>query len=436
MADTIFALASGSMRAAVAIVRVSGPAARQVGEVFCGRQLKARFAHFNPIQSPETGELLDMGLVLFFPKPQSFTGEDCLEFQVHGSEAVIRSLLAELGRRPGLRMAEPGEFIRRAFENGKMPLTSVEGLADLIDARTDAQRRQALAQAGGSLARRAEIWRGLLLEALALLDAEIDFADEGEAPVGVLVEVRALCGSLVNDLESTLSDAVRAERVRNGFRVVIAGLPNAGKSSLLNALVRRDVAIVTEHAGTTRDVVEVEFDLGGFPVVISDTAGLRDAQDPVEAIGVGRSRQRISTADLVLWLQDTRLGSRPEIPEVDAVIVVATKCDLGGGVCPVWADISISLHDGTGLDDLFALLTKYVARLLQGDPPAITHDRQKSIIQSVARQISMSMAQSARPLEIVADDLKHCAKNLQELTGIIDSDDILGSIFSRFCMGK
>ncbi len=435
MQDTIFALATGTLGCAVAIVRVSGPQALSIAERFCGSALSARKAHFREIHDPRTGELIDSGLVISFPCPSSFTGEDCLEFQIHGSRAVVARLLRALGEQEDCRLAEPGEFIRRAFDNGKMPLTSIEGIADLIDARTEAQRKQALAQAGGHLAEHSEDWRVLLLDALTLIEAEIDFADEGEAPTGVLGQVRPILSVLKDELRSALAEAERGERIRNGFRVVIAGPPNAGKSSLMNALVRRDVAIVTEHAGTTRDVIEVEFDLGGFPVILCDTAGLRETTNPVETIGIERTRSALDGADLVLWLYDTT-GSGPQLDRCDKPsLVIATKTDLSG-VLPDWADLGLSAREGQGLDALMARLAEVGASTLSGEPPLITNGRQRGHIESAARHLQSAMAEEATALELVAEDLRQCSASLQSLMGRIGTEDILGSIFSRFCMGK
>ncbi|MFM2443370.1 MAG: hypothetical protein RJB09_556, partial [Pseudomonadota bacterium] len=255
MPDTIYALATGTLSCAVAIIRVSGPRAADIGRRFCSGDFLPRVARYCEVRDPSSHELIDSGLVLLFPGPSSFTGEDCLEFQLHGSRAVVARMFSALQGEIGARIAQPGEFIRRAFENGKLPLTSVEGIADLIVAKTDLQRRQALAQASGGLAARAALWRDLLLDALALLTAEIDFVDEGEAPTLVLQDVRAIVARLAGEFRQVLVDADRGERVKEGFNVVLCGPPNVGKSTLMNALARRDVAIVTEHAGTTRDII-------------------------------------------------------------------------------------------------------------------------------------------------------------------------------------
>jgi tRNA modification GTPase len=378
--------------------------------------------------------LIDHGIVIFFPGPRSFTGEDCLELQVHGSRAVVALLLRCLAELPGCRLAEAGEFIRRAFEIGKLPLTSVEGLADLLDARTELQRQQSLAQAGGRLAARASIWREKLLEARALIEAEIDFADEGEAPSDVLPHVRGICAELIRELDHALLDATRGERIRSGFHVVIAGPPNAGKSSLMNALARRTVSIVTHHAGTTRDVIQVELDLEGFPVVLSDTAGLRETADPVESIGVELSRKALSGASLVLMLTE----AQAEVPAAEIggakVVKVASKCDLAPA--PQWADVALSTVTGAGLDDLVSYITKEASTQLSGEPALVTNERQRQLVTLAAADLKRAVAQFDLPSELLAEELRRATRNLESMTGLLDSDAVLGEVFSRFCMGK
>ena len=435
MQETIFALASGSLGCGVAVVRLSGPRAKDVGERFSGGHLVPRMAAYKEIRDPENGELIDSGLVLFFQGPASFTGDDCIEFQLHGSRAVVTRLFAALQKETLCRFAEPGEFIRRAFENNKLPLTSVEGIADLIDARTEAQRKQALSQAGGHLADQAVDWRDQLLDALSLLEAEIDFADEGDAPSAVMPQVRKILSDLQGSLQQALLDAERGERIRSGFRIALAGHPNAGKSSLMNMLVRRDVAIVSEHAGTTRDVIEVEFDLGGYSVIIADTAGLRPTSDPVEAIGVERTRQELRKADLVLWLEDgTSATCDPEYGEAET-IKIATKMDLVVDL-PSWAEVGISVKSGFGIETLMGLLTNKAQAALSGEPPLITNLRQKACIDAAARHLQKAMSHQDQALELVAEDLRRVSHDLEALMGRIGVEDILGTIFSRFCMGK
>ena len=434
MQDTIYALATGTLSCAVAIIRVSGPRAADIGRRFCSGDFLPRVARYCEVRDPSSHELIDSGLVLLFPGPSSFTGEDCLEFQLHGSRAVVARMFSALQGEIGARIAQPGEFIRRAFENGKLPLTSVEGIADLIVAKTDLQRRQALVQASGGLAARAALWRDLLLDALALLTAEIDFVDEGEAPTLVLQDVRAIVARLADEFRQALVDADRGERVKEGFNVVLCGPPNVGKSTLMNALARRDVAIVTEHAGTTRDIIQIELDLGGLSVVLSDTAGLRDTADAVEAIGIARSQQAMARADLLLWLCDG-CQSYTTAPDDERVLIVASKRDQSQAL-PVWADLAVSAHTGLGMQELMAKIQAVGTAAIAGEVPIVTNARQRACVEEASRLAERLMAEEHLGLEFVAEDLLLCTQTLEELMGRIGIEDILGSVFSRFCMGK
>src|SRR5688572_16981171 len=324
-ADTIFALSSGHGRAGVAVIRISGPAAGVVLDHMAAPRPKPRFAAYRRVCAPRTGEVLDDGLALWFAGPRSETGEDMAELQVHGGRAVVAAVLEAIGAIAGCRPAEPGEFARRAFENGKLDLTGAEGLADLIDAETAAQRRQALRQVEGALAKLYAGWRQRLIEATALLEAAIDFSDEADVVSDAVGRAREEVEALQGEIGRHLDDGNRGGLVRDGFKVVLAGPPNVGKSSLLNALARRDVAIVSAEAGTTRDVIEVKLDLEGLPVVVSDTAGIRDSVGAVEREGIRRALARAQAADLVLWLVDAMVLDAPG-PQVllrpDRVLVV------------------------------------------------------------------------------------------------------------------
>jgi tRNA modification GTPase len=302
--DTIFALSSGRPPAAIAVVRISGPQARVALESLSGRLPQPRQASLARLRDPATGESLDEALALWFPAPRSETGEDMAELQLHGGRAVIAAVLAALGRLPGFRPAEAGEFTRRAFENGRMDLTAVEGLADLIGAETEAQRRQAYRQLKGMLGNQAETWRARLIQALALVEAGIDFSDEADVPAELIRPALAIARELHAEISTALAQAGRGERLRDGLVVAIAGPPNAGKSTLLNRIAKREAAIVSPFAGTTRDVIEVHLDLGGYPVTLLDTAGMRETDDPVEQEGVRRARERAAAADLVLWITE------------------------------------------------------------------------------------------------------------------------------------
>ena len=398
IADTIVALASGAGRAAVAVIRISGPHTRSVLEAICGGAPPppARRAALRRLHDPRDGALIDRGLVLWFPGPASFTGEDVAELQVHGSRAVVQAIIDAVLSLPGMRLAEPGEFARRAFESGRLDLTEVEGLADLVQAETEAQRRQALAQSEGSLMRLYESWRGELLKAQALVEAGLDFADEADVATDVSAKSDAIVADLLAAIVAHLADR-RGERLRDGVCVVIAGPPNVGKSSLLNALARRDVAIVSEEAGTTRDVIEVHLDLGGIPVILSDTAGIREAEGRVEAAGIDRALARVEDADIVLWLADATDPARTPIrrfgatknkdaPTCAVEIAVMNKLDLAREAAAALPEgaLAISAKTGEGLDLLMARLeTEAEIRGRAGDrraadDPGTPSDRARS----------------------------------------------------------
>src|SRR5579872_5419604 len=331
---TIYALSSGRPPAAIAVVRVCGPQAELALRTLIGRVPKPRQATLARVRDPDTGEIIDEAIALWFPSPQSETGEDVAELQLHGGHAVVAGTLDALNAIEGCRLAEPGEFTRRAFENGRLDLTAVEGLADLIAAETPAQRRQAFRQLKGLIGDRAEAWRQSLIDALALVEARIDFSDEGDVPEDLIAHALQAVRRLREEIATALADRGRGERLREGLVVAIAGPPNAGKSTLLNRLARREAAIVSPYAGTTRDVIEVHLDLDGYPLTLLDTAGLRDSTEPVEQEGMRRARERAESADLVLWVIDGSAiggaGDKPEGSFQSEVWVVANKVDLAG----------------------------------------------------------------------------------------------------------
>lgn len=440
--DTIFALSSGTGRAGVAVIRVSGPHVRAALKEIAGRVPQPRFAALRRLRRPDTGEVLDDALVLFFEGPRSETGEDMGEFHVHGGRAVVQSVLAALGTIEGCRMAEPGEFARRAFHNGKLDLTAVEGLADLVDAETEAQRRQAIRQAGGALARLYEGWRTDLITALALVEAAIDFADEGDVADETAAAAVPRVARLLGDVDSHLANANRGEILRSGFHVVLAGPPNVGKSSLLNVLARRDVAIVSEEAGTTRDVIEVRLDLDGHAVVVSDTAGLREAEGAIEREGMRRTIERARAADLVLWLMDAMMpgaATPPDVGESTRVLHVVNKIDLQrpdfGRLPP--GTLAVSATTGEGLE----LLTRRLAELVQDstsspDDLLPTQERHRQQLEQAKSHLGAFLAGDKSELELRAEDLRLAAQALGRLTGRVDAEDVLDQIFSRFCIGK
>ncbi len=430
MTATIYALASGAGRAGVAVWRLSGPLAGAALEHLTGRLPRPRFA-----TRVRLGDI-DDGLALWFPAPHSFTGEDVAELQLHGGRAVA-SALAEALNALGLRPAEPGEFSRRAFLNDKLDLTRAEAIADLVAAETAAQRRQALRQMDGALARVTEGWRTRLVAALAHLEAVIDFADEG-IPDTVLAQATAEVAGLAGELAGHLADGHRGERLRDGFHIAILGAPNAGKSSLLNRLAGRDAAIVSHHAGTTRDVVEVHLDLGGWPVVVADTAGLREAGEEVEAEGIRRALARAETADLKLAVFDAG-----RLPELDAhtlaVVDAATlslinKIDAAAGPPPAGM-LPVSARSGEGVEALVARLEQEVAaRMAAGAPAVLTRARHRSAVEDCLA--ALRRFDPSRGMELAAEDLRLAARALGRITGRIDVEEVLDVVFAEFCIGK
>ena len=446
--DTIFALSSGPPPAAIAVVRVSGPGARFALETMLGRVPEPRRAVLARVRDPQSGEVIDAGLALWFPGPQSETGEDVAELQLHGGRAVVASVLAALGTLEGLRLAEPGEFTRRAFANGRLDLTEVEGLADLIYAETEAQRRQAYRQLRGALKERAETWRGRLVEALALVEARIDFADEADVAGDLIAPARQIAASLRDDIKATLADERRGERLREGFVVAIAGPPNAGKSSLLNRIARREAAIVTPIPGTTRDVIEVHLNLEGLPVTLLDTAGIRDAEDPIEQEGVRRARARAAAADLVLWVVDAAEAELPDNalsdPEGPPVWRIENKIDLldsdsqqsrvRNAIC---GTVPISALTGAGLENLIARLAAHVkTELRPAEAAVLTRERHRAALRDALTALDRATTVPATQEEIIAEELRLAARALARLTGRVDVEDVLDVIFRDFCIGK
>jgi tRNA modification GTPase len=451
--DTIVAPASGAGLAAIAVIRLSGPAARAVLEALTGGVPPARHAALRDI-GPPLRALIDRGLVLWFPAPSSFTGEDMAELHVHGGRAVVAAVIEAVLALPGTRLAEPGEFARRAFENGKLDLTEVEGLADLVQAETEAQARQALAQAQGSLRRLYDGWRDELVRAQALIEAGLDFADEGD----VIAEVGVKADTIVATLRASIARHLAersGELLRDGLRVVIAGPPNAGKSSLMNALAKRDVAIVSEEAGTTRDVIEVHLDLGGVPVMLIDTAGLREAEGRVEAEGISRALARAGDADLVLWLVDAtapqwdppaglipdtsgQIRARPEvIPVKSRVIPVLNKIDLATGAGAGREAVRVSAKTGEGIGVLVETLGERATIAAQSGAgaPLLTRTRHRVELEAAAAALERFGDRSLNP-ELKAEELRIAANHLGRLTGRIDVEEVLGAIFAEFCIGK
>jgi tRNA modification GTPase len=453
-ADTIYALSSGRPPAAIAVVRVSGPQAGPALQALIGRIPEPRRASLVRLRDPASGEMIDEALALWFPAPRSETGEDTVELQLHGGRAVIEAVLTALGRIERCRPAEAGEFTRRAFANGRLDLTRVEGLADLIGADTEAQRRQAVRQLKGMLGDRAEAWRTRLIGALALVEARIDFPDESDVPEDLLAPAMTLARELRDEIATTLADQRRGERLREGLVVAIAGPPNAGKSSLLNRIARREAAIVSPFAGTTRDVIEVHLDLDGYPVTLLDTAGIRDSQDPVEQEGVRRARERAAGADLVLWVMDA--ATRGEIA-LDAIAkefpnnnkwIVWNKIDLVSLLRIKtlrsvvhrldYPSYFISTVSESGFTEFLAAVAEH-ARVYLGstEPAVVTRERHRVALAEAAAALDRAANEPAPAREeVVAEELRLAARSLGRLTGRVDVEDILDVIFRDFCIGK
>ncbi|HEY8127242.1 MAG TPA: tRNA uridine-5-carboxymethylaminomethyl(34) synthesis GTPase MnmE [Hyphomicrobium sp.] len=434
-ASTIFALSSAPGRAGVAVIRVSGSSVSKVLEKMVAPRPKPRSVVYRTIRHPRTAEALDRAVVLWFAAPKSETGEDVAEFQVHGSRAVVAAILSALGEIDGCRLAEPGEFARRAFENGKLDLAEIEGLADLIEAETDAQRRQALAQAGGSLSKLYENWRSRLIEIAALTEAAIDFSDEGDVSTSAFVEARNRAVILKDEIAAHLNDGHRGEILRDGFRVALLGPPNAGKSSLLNALARRDAAIVSAEAGTTRDVIEVRLDLGGLPVIVSDTAGIREASSEIEREGIRRSLAAARDADLVIWLAENPESIPPLRISRETSLVIRSKADLPHE--SEFDGLAISATTGAGMDRLIEEIARRASQAVGSQSaPALTQARHRQALENALKDIEAFLNGSPDAVELRAEDLRRAAHAIGRITGRIDVEDVLDQIFSRFCIGK
>lgn len=418
--DTIFALSSGRPPAAIAVIRISGPAAHRAASAIAGDLPPARSAAVRELRHPGSGERLDEALVLRFDGPASSTGEDSVEFHCHGGRAVVDAVLDALGAIDGLRGAGPGEFTRRAFENGRIDLTEAEGLADLIEAETETQRRAALALAEGGLRRQIAEWQEQLLALSALAERAIDYDEEDSALDPALVDG---CAALAAELNKWLARP-RAEPLKDGVRVVVAGPPNAGKSSLVNAIAGSDRAIVTDVPGTTRDHIEIPLALCGMPILLTDTAGLRSTEDMVEAIGVERAESLIATADVLVWL-----GAPAEAPQHPRLVCIHPKADLGGGQPGA---LPVSARTGEGIAALLERISELAASML---PPegALALNRRQAVELAAAAE---SLASQADDVVLVAENLRAARASFDRLTGSAGMEDVLDTLFARFCLGK
>ena len=483
--DTIFALSSGRPPAAIAVIRIAGPRARAALEALGVKVPEPRRVGLARFRDAASGEVIDEGLVLFFEAAKSEVGEDTAELQPHGGRAIIAALLAALGRVEGLRPAEAGEFTRRAFENGKLDLTEVEGLADLVMAETEGQRRKAYRQMRGALGKQAEAWRERLIKALALVEARIDFSDEGDVPEDLLAPAVTIANELAGEIAGALADGQRGERLREGMVVAIAGPPNAGKSTLLNRIARREAAIVSPYAGTTRDVIEVHLDLGGLPVTLLDTAGIRETDDPVELEGVRRAQARAADADLVLWVVDASdtFNARTSTPRSGksesrqsrwlirnkSDLVQGFRDDAPGAAIPGSPEpkrrsndslnvmvnnqltersesksridepqFNVSAETGAGIAGLLSALEGQAGGFLAGVESAlITRARHRRALEDAAAALRRAAGRPVAEREdLLAEELRLAAQALGRLTGRVDVEDILDVIFRDFCIGK
>ncbi|MCA1471420.1 tRNA uridine-5-carboxymethylaminomethyl(34) synthesis GTPase MnmE [Bradyrhizobium sp. IC3195] len=446
--QTIFALSSGRAPSAIAVVRVSGSQAGAALTALAGRLPAPRQASRRLLRDG-AGQPIDDAVVLWFPGPASATGEDVAEFHVHGGRAVLAALFAAISDIPNTRAADPGEFTRRAFENGKLDLTEAEGLDDLIHADTDRQRRQALRQLQGLLGDRARDWRERIIEASALIEAGIDFSDEGDVPAELRAPAVKAIRALHDEITKVLAAQGHSERLREGLVVAIAGEPNVGKSTLINQLARREVAIVSPHAGTTRDVIEVQLDLDGYPVTVIDTAGIRETDDPVEQEGVRRARARAEDADLVLWLVEGGQAVDPDtmrsrwtladgaVPSGGSVWIVRNKIDLGrvGAARP--SEFGISASRGDGMPELVEALVKFASEFFGTTEGAmVTRARQRELLSRASASLRRSLDLVEHGEELAAEELRAASYALGRLLGRVDVEDVLGAIFQKFCIGK
>jgi tRNA modification GTPase len=431
--DNIFALSSGALPSGVAVIRISGWNSRIALETIAGDVPPPRKAVLRTLSDPVEGAGIDKGIVLWFPGPDSFTGEDCAEFQVHGGPAVVSALCRALRQIEGFRMAEAGEFTRRAFANGRIDLTEAEGLADLISAQTGAQREMAFRQNSGGLRNVMEGWSRRLTRLRAHIEADLDFSDEEDVPGGIGESVWKSAEVLGGEIAAFLDDGHRGEIIRDGFQVVLLGRPNSGKSSLLNALARRSVAIVSAEAGTTRDILEVNLDLAGYAVTIVDTAGIRESGSEVESEGIRRALDRAERADLIIWLSS--VDEPEEVPEMRSncqVMVFRSKDDVG-----VYGKNGISVVRANGTRAIIDSVTELVQKRLGGyESVSVTRERHRQLLTACADAIRQATEDKTIPLEIRAEYLREAAMALGRITGAVDVEDLLDVIFSEFCIGK
>jgi tRNA modification GTPase len=434
--DIIFALASGPPPSGIALFRISGPNLEALMLGLVKKKLQPRMAEFGPVFDPQLQNVIDYGLALWFPAPKSFTGDDCLELHLHGSRAVQLALTKALAAWPNCRLAQPGEFTLRALRNGKLNLMEVEAISDLLTAETEAQRFQAVSSFSGLAGHIIENWREELIKALSLIEASLDFSDEGDIPSDLLVSFRQGIENVQASLLQSSQNIGRAELIRDGFRVAIIGPPNAGKSSFLNYIAGRDVAIVSDYAGTTRDVLDVKISLDGLPVVFYDTAGLRETHDPVEKLGIERTKAQIEHAHLILCLDETGRFIDDFIPRTKPSIRIRTKIDLNKTIGD--SDFSISTKTGEGISALLNHIESQAKELTTPYEPIVFFNQRQNVhIQSAIQALDrIKKLDLNSQTEFIAEDIRSALQALEGLIGKVDAEDILGNIFSSFCIGK
>lgn len=427
--DTIFALSSGQPPAAIGILRISGPKAGQALETLTGNSPEPRVAFLSNITDPVSSELLDSALCLWFPGPNSATGEDLAEIHCHGGRAVIRAIEVALEQIDGLRKAEPGEFTRRAFTHGKMDLAEAEGLSDLLFAETELQRKAAVRNAGGGLSRKIDDWQQAILQLSAQVEAELDFSDEDDVAPAQAAMIQNAARPLVEDMRNLLQRP-RAEKLRDGIRVVLGGPPNSGKSTLLNALVEREAAIVSDIAGTTRDVIEVPIALGGIPFLFIDTAGVRESgAETIEQIGIDRAHQQFAAADIILWL-----GEEGQGPSADNLVEISSRCDRADHIPKATSRFTLSPVSGQGMDGLVDYLVMRAKDILPDGDQVSVNARQADLLTAACQ--SLDAMQGEQDYLIVAEHLRVARKALDEITGKASTEDMLDGLFGKFCIGK
>lgn len=437
---TIYSLSTGAGMAGIAVIRVSGPKAFQSIDLLCSLDVEERYASLRKIKDPISGEVLDEGLVLKFQAPLTFTGEDIVEFHIHGGRATISAVLDVLGRIDDFRQAEAGEFTRRAFSNGRLDLVEIEGLGDLLHAQTQAQRKQALAQAQGASSLVFEKWRKDVISILAYFEASIDFVEEEDVDERAVVHQTEKMIHLRNEMSGHLNDSARGTGIRDGVKVVLVGEPNVGKSSILNYLANREVAIVSEIPGTTRDAIEVQLELNGIPVIFTDTAGLRQQTDDlIEKEGIKRTHQKSLEADIVLWVIESGqyFNKLDVVTEADVIKVINKIDDVDQSLGEIGPALKTSVKTGHGLDILLKELSDKVSELFGGNEPAlITRQRQKEVLSHCIGYIDRAIEMDSQSLELLSEQIRLAAIELGRLVGRVDVEDLLDVIFNDFCVGK